>query len=140
MVVRLVLLALVVAAFGMMAMRSMAALQAVAEGLVAGVLVGVLGLRLTRFESDENGRYYTPNAYIGVAVTMLLVARVVYRMASVYSMPQLAPAAGAYPFAAMTQSPLTLGVAMLTLGYYITYTAGVLMTGTSRYESKSPPV
>jgi hypothetical protein len=140
MVVLLVILAVVVAIFLLGALRSTPALEAAAGGLIAGVLVGVLGLRLTRFESDEKGRYYTPNSYIGAAVTLLLVGRIVYRMVSMYSMPQLAPAPGTDPFAAMTQSPLTLAMLMLTLGYYLTYTSGVLYksrgdggtTGTSK--------
>jgi hypothetical protein len=137
MVVRLIILALVVAVFMMAAMHSPPALQAAAGGLAAGVLLGVLGVRLTRFESDAQGRYYTPNSYIGGAVTLLLVTRLAYRMFSVYSMPQLAPPPGTDPFAAMTQSPLTLIFVMLTVGYYLTYTAGVLyksrgITGTSK--------
>jgi hypothetical protein len=129
-IVRLVILSLIAALFFMVAMRSAPALEAAAGGLVAGVLVGVLGLRLTRFESDANGRYYTPNSYIGAAVTLLLVGRLVYRMVSMYSMPQMGPPQD--PFVAMTQSPLTLAMVMLTVGYYVMFTAGVL------YKSKSP--
>ena len=65
-------------------------------------------------------------------MTLLLVGRLVYRMVTIYSTPQLAPPPGTDPFAAMTQSPLTLAMVMLTIGYYLMYTAGVL------YKSKSP--
>lgn len=137
MVVRLAIWLLIVALFMMIAMRSLPALEAAGGGLVAGILLGVLGLRLTRFESDAQGKYYTPNAYIGGAVTLLLVTRLAYRMFALYSMPQLGPPPGADPFAAMTRSPLTLTFVMLTVGYYLMYTAGVLYksggtTGTSR--------
>jgi hypothetical protein len=133
MVVRIVILSLVAALFVSVAMHSAAALEAVAGGLLAGVLVAVAGLRFTRFESDEKGRYYTPNSYIGGAVTLLLVTRLAYRMFSIYSGPQLvAPVSGADPFEAMTRSPLTLAMVMLTVGYYLLYTAGVL------YRSRSP--
>jgi hypothetical protein len=137
MVVRLVILVLATALFLITASRSMPALQAAGAGLVAGLLLGVLGLRLTRFESDTQGQHYTPNAYIGAAVTLLLVGRLVYRMSSIYSMPQLAPQPGTDPFAAMTQSPLTLTFIMLTVSYYLMYTAGVLyktrrIAGTNR--------
>ena len=132
MVVRVVIWVFVAGLFSMAALRSVPALEAVGGGLVAGLLLGVLGLRLTRFESDANGRYYTPNSYIGAAVTLLLVGRIVYRVVSMYSVPQLAPAPGTDPFATMTQSPLTLAMVMLTVGYYLMYTVGVL------YKSKSP--
>ncbi len=138
-VTRLIILTLVAGMFGMAASHSVPALEAAAGGLLAGVLVGLLGLQLTRFESDEKGRYYTPNSYIGAAVTLLLVGRLVYRMVLMYSTPQLTPQPGADPFATMTQSPLTLGTLMLTVGYYLMYSAGVLYksrgggtTGTSK--------
>ncbi len=142
---RLVILTLVAALFLRVAAHSTPALEAAAGGLIAGVLLGVLGVRLTRFHSDEKGMYYTPNTYIGGAVTLLLVGRLVYRMVSLYSTPQLAPQPGADPFAQLTQSPLTLGMVLLTIGYYLMYTGGVLyksrgITGTSRKESNAPPV
>jgi len=137
MVVRLCILAAVVALFGAIAMRSMPALEAAGGGLLAGVLLAVLGLRLTRFESDANGRYYTPNPYIGAGVTLLLVGRLVYRMTLMYSAPQFAPPPGGDPFATLTQSPLTLAMAMLTVGYYLMYTAGVLFK--SGNESPKAP-
>lgn len=137
MVVRLVILALVTTLLMAFAARSMPALQAAGGGAIAGVLLGVLGLRLTRFDTDAQGRYYTPNPYIGATVTLLLVGRLVYRMSTIYSTPQLAPPPGTDPFAAMAQTPLTLTFIMLTVGYYLMYTAGVLyksrgITGTSR--------
>jgi hypothetical protein len=137
MVVRLVILTVVTALFLAAATRSMPALQAAGGGLVAGLLLGVLGLRLTRFESDAQARYYTPNAYIGATVTLLLAGRLIYRMSAIYTTPQLASSPATDPFAAMSQSPLTLTFIMLTVGYYLTYTAGVLYksrgtTGTSR--------
>lgn len=136
-VVRLVIFTLVAGLILAVATTSAPAFEAAGGGLLAGVLLGVLGVRLTQFDADAQGRYYTPNSYIGGAVTLLLVMRLVYRMFSLYSTAQLAPAAGTDPFARMTQSPLTLTFFMLTIGYYLMYTAGVLYksretTGTSK--------
>jgi hypothetical protein len=146
-VTRLLILAFVVVMFGSTALHSAPALEAVAGGLLAGMALGMLGVHLTRFESDEKGIYYTPNSYIGAAVTLLLVGRLVYRMVLMYSTPQLAPPSGGDPFAAMTRSPLTLATLMLTMGYYLMYSAGILYksrgvatTGTSKQESNAPPV
>ena len=144
-VVRLIILSFVAALFLWVATHSAPALEAAAGGLIAGVLLAVLGVRLSRFESDATGSYYTPNSYIGAAVTLLLVGRIVYRMFSMYSTPQGMPPPGTDPFATMTQSPLTLAMIMLTIGYYLMFTAGVLyksrgITGTSKKESNVPPV
>jgi hypothetical protein len=146
-VTRLVIFSVITALFLWVATHSAPAMEAAGGGLLAGVVLGIVGVRLTRFHSDEKGLYYTPNTYIGAGVTLLLVGRLVYRMVSVYSTPQFAaaPLPGTDPFAQMTQNPLTFALVMLTIGYYLAYTAGVLyksrgITGTSRNESNTPPV
>jgi len=134
--IRLALLLLVIGLFAWAALQSTlhspthsaALLEALVGGLIAGAAIAMLGLSLTQFSSDEKGRYYTPNLYIGAAVTLLLVGRIVYRMTVMFTMPQMAaPPGSADPFASMAQSPLTLALLMLTLGYYLTFSAGVLL-------------
>lgn len=41
--------------------------------------LGVYGLRLTRFERTPTGLFYTPNAHLGIALSLLLVLRLGYR-------------------------------------------------------------
>src|SRR5271156_3891015 len=48
-------------------------------GAVVGIALGVLGLRLTRFEVTGEGMFYTPSAHLGVALSTLLVFRIAYR-------------------------------------------------------------
>jgi hypothetical protein len=124
-VTRLVFLALVIGAVAFASMRSATVLEALAGGLVAGAALGLLGLRHTKFESDDKGSYYTPNSYIGGAVTLLFIGRIIYRMTVIYTTPQVV--AGGDPFTALNQSPLTVAMLMLTLGYYAMYSAGVLL-------------
>lgn len=126
-VVRLVVLSLVVALLIMLALHSATLLEGAVGGLIAGAAAAMLGLRHTRFSSDANGSYYTPNTYIGMAVTLLLVARIVYRMIQMFLTPQLAGPPPADPYASMAQNPLTLALLMLTLGYYLAYSAGILI-------------
>ncbi len=126
--VRLALLAAVVAMFAWFIPHSPTLLEALAGGLIAGGAIALLGLQLTQFSSDEKGSYYIPNSYIGAAVTLLLVGRIVYRMTIMFTMPDMAAQApSGNPYASMSQSPLTLSLLMLTLGYYLTYSAGVLI-------------
>ena len=91
-------------------------------GLGIGVLLAIYGLRRTRFEPTPQGLYYTPNAHLGIALSLLLVARIVYRLVEVHS---IAPEAahGASDFA---RSPLTLAVFGVLAGYYIGYAIGLL--------------
>lgn len=92
-----------------------------AGGLVLGVALGVLGLRLTRFEVAADGFYYVPSARLGIALLTLLVARIVYRYIT-------AAAPGSDPAApvAMHLTPLTLALVGMLAGYYVTYAMGLL--------------
>lgn len=46
-------------------------------GLAIGATVGLLGMRLDRFESTRAGLFRTPNRWLLMAMTLLLAARVV---------------------------------------------------------------
>ena len=90
-------------------------------GLLLGALLGFLGLRLTKFETTEQGHCYTPNTHIGVALSILFVGRMAYRYVVVND-PVTAPN-HAQPF----QSPLTFFILGLTVGYYLVYQIGILI-------------
>src|SRR6476659_4943869 len=49
-----------------------------AAGLAGGAMLGVYGLRKTRFEATPQGFFYTPNAHLGIALSLLLVGRIAY--------------------------------------------------------------
>src|SRR5476651_2286008 len=86
-------------------------------GLVAGVALGMLGLRLTRFEDTAEGLYYVPSAHLGIALSTLLVARFLYRFITVGA---TGSDQGAAPFAAHL-TPLTLALIGTLAGYYVSY-------------------
>jgi hypothetical protein len=99
-----------------------ALLAAIAGGIVGGVVLGVYGLRHTKFDATPQGLFYTPNAHIGIALSVLFAGRVIYRMFELYSInayAQQAPANVAY-------SPLTLAIFGLLAGYYVTYAIGLV--------------
>jgi len=91
-------------------------------GFVAGAVLALQALRLTRYERTAEGFFFTPNAYIGVALSLLLVSRVLYRLAQVY-LGAGVPAQTHTDFAA---APLTLLILGLVAGYYTLYGAGLL--------------
>jgi hypothetical protein len=108
------------------------ALGALAGGLVAGGALAVYGLRLTRFERTAQGLFYTPNAYLGVALSLLLAGRVLYRLVQVYSGDVLTAAASSD----FVRSPATLAIFGTLAGYYVAYAAGLLRW--RRAEEKKP--
>ncbi|HEY7639313.1 MAG TPA: hypothetical protein VH814_06280 [Steroidobacteraceae bacterium] len=100
-------------------------------GFLLGVGLAVYGLRLTKFEETAEGLYYTPNAHIGIALSVLLAGRLAYRFYQVYG----AEAAAAHPPQDFTRSPLTLLIFGTLAGYYAWYAWGLIR----RHRSISTP-
>jgi hypothetical protein len=92
-----------------------------AAGLGFGSILGIYGLRKTYFEPTKQGLFYTPNAHLGIALSLLFVGRVIYRLVEVYSIAPGMPH-GMDDFA---RSSLTLAVFGLLAGYYIAYAIGL---------------
>jgi hypothetical protein len=97
-------------------------LAVLAAGLVVGVALAIYGLRKTAFEVTPQGLFYTPNAHLGIALSLLFAARIAYRLVEIYMLDPGMPR-DAQDFA---RSPLTLGVFGLLAGYYIAYAIGLI--------------
>lgn len=135
---RMMLRVVVFAALGLIGLAATIAaprvLGAGVAGIAAGALLGAWGVRLTRFERDASGAWYTPNAYLGIGVTALFLARLVYRLVVLYptwAAFGAAQAAGsAAPMAPLPptalHSPLTFALFGLLVGYYVAYYAGLI--------------
>ena len=96
-------------------------------GVGLGVTLGLIGLRMTRFEVASDGLYYTPSAHLGVALSLLVVARLVWRflfMGAGGAGAGLAAGAGSAPPPTLT--PITLLLVGTLAGYYVTYALGLL--------------
>jgi hypothetical protein len=96
-------------------------LLGIGGGLPLGVLLGLIGLRLTRFETTAEGHFYIPNTPIGVALSLLLVGRLAYRFMVIRD------AALAPNHPPPMQSPLTFFIFGLMAGYYIVYQTGLFI-------------
>ena len=97
-----------------------------AAGVLAGALVGVglgrYGIRLTRFEATPAGLFYTPNAHLGIALSLLLALRIGYRVLTLKM-------AGEHISAVTLQAnsgPLTATLVGMLAGYYVTYAIGLI--------------
>jgi hypothetical protein len=96
-------------------------------GVAVGAALALWGASRTRFEIENGRRYYIPHTYAGLAVTLLFVGRLIYRLAQsggdLAAAGYTAPSAG--PKAAM-QSPLTIAIVFVLIGYYVCYYSWVL--------------
>jgi hypothetical protein len=125
--VRIVILAAVLLLLASRTVHTAELGGALLAGLVAGAVLGYVGLRHTKFETTPEGSFYTPHTYIGITVSALLIARIAYRVVEVYPAARAAAQANADPFASYVKSPLTLAIFGVVVGYYVLYYMGVLM-------------
>lgn len=101
-------------------------LLAFGGGLLCGSILGLIGLRLTKFNTTAEGHFYTPDTRIGVALTLLLVGRIIYRLVLWHDMAQ---SPGQPP---PMQSPLTFFIIGLLFGYYFVYRIGLFIHSRDR--------
>ena len=104
-------------------------------GVAIGVGLAVYGLRLTKFEVTPQGLYYTPNAHIGIALSLLLAVRVIYRFAQIYLMSSPI----SEPPQAFVRTPLTLLIIGTLAGYYASYAFGLIRWSRSAPKSEAQP-
>jgi len=93
---------------------------AVGVGLLVGTGLGALALQHMRLESADGARWYTPNPWIGGALSLLLIGRLAWR----FGHGPLATAGGAP--AMQDASPLTLGLAATLVAYYLVSGVGLV--------------
>ena len=99
-------------------------LLALAGGAAVGLGLGIYGLRVTRFENTPQGMFYTPSAHVGIALSLLFVGRILYRLVTTTYGSAGGPPAG--PQMAYATTPFTLLIFGTLAGYYVTYAVGLL--------------
>jgi hypothetical protein len=118
------LLAALALALAQSAQLDLLALSCLGAATLAGAWVGVWGIKLTHFEATDKGLFFTPNLLLGLAVTMLFIARLLYRAMELYvNSRALVPA----PLQDFSENPLTLLALGLVAGYYAAYGAGMAL-------------
>jgi hypothetical protein len=142
---RMVLLILVAISLMPAALRDGGYSMAGLTGTAAGIALALWGASRTRFVRDGERLFYIPHSYTGLAVSALVFGRIVYRLVELYS-------AGGFPALdmqsadgarAMVQTPLTLGLLFVLIGYYGCYYSRVLWKSTritpADIEESPPP-
>ena len=128
MILRIVIFAVFGALSAAFAVRDIRLLEGLAGGLVAGLALGFVGLRLSRFIVDPvKGDCYVPHPYVGALVTVLFLGRLLWRLPMLFPQMQDATGATSAQGPGMGQSPLTLAIFGIFVGYYICYYTGLLI-------------
>lgn len=132
--ITLTIFPLLVLMLALAGMRHPERLTLLAAGLAVGALLSVYGLRRTKFEVTPQGYYYTPNAHLGIALSMLFIARIAWRIFEIYVLnPDLK-----HDLQEFGASALTLGVFGLLAGYYIGYAIGLVRWRYGRAQNAMP--
>ncbi|MFN2477283.1 MAG: hypothetical protein ABR526_13190 [Chthoniobacterales bacterium] len=92
-------------------------------GLVCGILLGFVGLRLTRWEPTARGLHYTPPRILVLLITLVVTVRLLYGFWRAWHAWHQAGAAGSWLAHAGAAGSLAIGAGVL--GYYFTYWCGV---------------
>lgn len=131
------LLGLITLLFLVPALSHAIAAAASVAGLLAGGIIGLVSLHLTRFERGPDRDYFTPNTYLGLAVFGVFLARLVYRYVQVSGQMQTLSASGqpaAAGLSSLTSNPLTAALLLMVFGYYLIYESGLLL-----WVRRNPP-
>jgi hypothetical protein len=120
--VTLVIFPVLVVLLGLASHQHLERLWWLAGGLMLGSWLGIFGLSKTQFEPTATGLYYTPNAHLGIALSLLFVGRIVFRIVEIYVINPGVIHDGS-DFA---RSPITLAVFGLLAGYYVAYAIGLV--------------
>jgi len=127
-IVRLVILTMALAGLVFLAASVPGFALPIGSCIAIGVAAGLINLKLTRFEWGVDGDWYYPHPFIGVALGLLLVGRLVYRSAQVGGLS----GSGVQHVPIAQQSPLTYGLLALLVGYYVAYLSGLLLVQARR--------
>jgi hypothetical protein len=132
MTLRIVLLAAVGCALLPLGLHSAQYLWAEITGAALGIGLGLWGAERTRFMMYGGRLHYLPHTYTGIAVSLLFLGRLAFRVVQVYADVPASyvadPRDPSLVFAptSMVKSPLTVGIFFVLAGYYVWYYGWVL--------------
>ena len=104
-----------------------------ALGLLAGCVLGIAGLLMTRWETTAGGLHYTPHWVLVLSLTLVITGRLAYGLWRGWHTWSSAPDTTSWLQVSGAAGSLAAGAAVL--GYYLVYWAGV-----RRRMRRHPPV
>lgn len=92
-------------------------------GILGGVMLGIIGLALTRWEETSRGSYYTPNRWLVLLLTFAVAVRMLYGIWRAWHAWHTRGHDGSWLAASGAAGSLAVGA--FVLGYYLAYAAGI---------------
>jgi hypothetical protein len=107
-------------------------LQFALTGMAVGAVLGLLGLAVTRWESQPEGLFYTPSRWLALLVMLAIAARLVYGW---WHATHSGAPGDQHWFLSASGTQLSVAVAAGLIGYYLVYAIGVRIRIT-RHEKR----
>jgi len=95
-----------------------------AAGLARGMVLGIVGLALTRWERGPATLHFTPNRWLVLAITLVITARLIYGFWRAWHTWHVGVDDGSSFFAAAGVAG-SMAAGTVVLGYYLSYWIGV---------------
>jgi hypothetical protein len=96
-----------------------------AGGLAGGLVLGIVGLRLTRWEATPQSLHYIPNRWLVLAITVGVSLRLAFGFWRVWERWHASPAG--YSWLAESGIAGSMATGAVVLGYYLTFWVGIWM-------------
>ncbi|MCO8246899.1 MULTISPECIES: CcdC protein domain-containing protein [unclassified Haladaptatus] len=96
-------------------------------GVGIGGVTAAIGLTFTEFEHTDDGAFYEPHPYVGVAVFALFLLRLASHLYPLVMGNAANSTTTSTSASGMPTDPLTVVVLLVFLGYYACYSTGVLV-------------
>jgi hypothetical protein len=103
-------------------------------GMGVGGILGLLGLTVTRWESQSEGLFYTPSRWLAFLIVFAIAARVLYGWWHA-THPGISVIADQHSLITASGAQLSLAVAAGLIGYYLVYSVGVRLR-IARHEQR----
>jgi hypothetical protein len=103
-------------------------------GMCFGAVLGLVGLAMTRWESQLEGLFYTPSRWLALLVTLAIATRFVYGWWRATHSGSTVPADKHWLITA-SGTELSLAVAAGLIGYHLVYSIGVRLQ-IARHEQR----
>ena len=95
-------------------------------GMCFGGILGLLGLAMTRWESQDEGLFYTPSRWLAFLIVFAIAVRFVYGWwRATLSGSSVSAPSGQHWLITASGTQLSLAVAAGLIGYYLVYSIGV---------------
>jgi hypothetical protein len=104
-------------------------------GMGCGGILGLVGLAMTRWESQQQGLFYTPSRWLALFITLAIAARFAYGWWRATHSGSYAPG-DQHSLITASGTQLSLAVAAGLIGYYLVYSVGVRLRLTRHDEQR----